>query len=710
MVEKTNLKTAPLVLVVDDDDTTRMLAEMSLTKAGFAVAEAEDGDLALEALVQVRPDIIMLDVDMPGLDGFETCARLRARPDHRITPVVMMTAHKDQVSIDRAYAVGATDFISKPINWGLLCYRLRYILRANNMMVEFARSKDSLARAQRTATIGSWDWNVNREEMTWSDEFFRILAVARDEAPAVLETLLERVRAPDKERVQRWFTEALRGVPMPELVHKVVRPGAYERIVQHKVESTTDSSGEAFICGTVQDITELQHAAERIRRLAYFDGLTGLPNRESFSEHLSKSIAHARRYGRAMAVLFLDLDDFKRVNDTLGHNTGDLLLKEVADRVRDAVRSSDSMAYMAAREEDEPAARLGGDEFAVILSELRRADDAATVAERIVERLSQSFRLNVHEIFTTASVGISVYPRDGEDAESLLKHADAAMYSAKRGGKNRYEFFDEAMNIAAQRRLSVDSQMRKALENGEFFLLYQPQMDVPTGQIDGVEALLRWQNPQLGLLSPIEFIPLAEENGLIIPIGDWVLQTACAQMKLWREQDVGLSRIAVNISVLQFVHKHFVERLGQILKDTGLDPEYLELEITESLLAKDVEGAVIILDELKRLGVQISIDDFGTGYSSLNYLKSFPVDRLKIDRSFIKDILSSPDDDAIVSAVIGMAASLRLGVVAEGVETEAQLGVLRSKNCDEIQGYFLSRPIPAEELPGLCRKEGIGGS
>ncbi len=710
MVDRARVRTAPLVLVVDDDDTTRLLAERSLTKAGFAVTDAEDGDLALDSLAQVRPDVILLDVDMPNLDGFETCTQLRARPEHLITPVVMMTAHEDQVSIDRAYAAGATDFTSKPINWGLLCYRLRYILRANDMMVEFARSKDSLARAQRTATLGSWDWNINRGEMTWSDEFCRIIAVERDQAPAALETFLERVPIPDKGRVQRWFAEALRNLPMPELIHSIVLPDECQRIVQHQVESTTDSSGDAFICGTVQDITERQRAAERIRKLAYFDSLTGLPNRESFGEQLTKSIALASRYDRALAVLYLDLDDFKRVNDTLGHNVGDVLLKQVADRVLNAVRASDSVTYMASREEDEPAARLGGDEFAVVLSELRGADDAVTVAQRIVELLSQPFTLGAQEVFTSTSVGISVYPRDGKDAESLLKYADTAMYSAKRGGKNRYEFFDEAMNVAAQRRLLMDNQMRKALENGEFFLLFQPQMDVPTGQIDGAEALLRWQNPELGRIEPVEFIPLAEENGLIIPIGEWVLQNACAQMKHWLDHAVNLSRVAVNISVLQFVQKDFVALVGQILEDSGLAPKYLELEITESLLAKDVEGAIKTLQELKQLGVHISIDDFGTGYSSLNYLKSFPVDRLKIDRSFVKDILSSPDDDAIVSAVIGLAASLRLGVVAEGVETEAQLGVLRSKNCDEIQGYYLSRPIPAQEVPGLCRKERVGGS
>jgi predicted signal transduction protein with EAL and GGDEF domain len=354
--------------------------------------------------------------------------------------------------------------------------------------------------------------------------------------------------------------------------------------------------------------------------------------------------------------------------------------------------------------DDHQIARLGGDEFTVLLLDLRHGEDAAIVASRIIEHLCQPVALAGNDTCVTPSAGIALFPEDGDDAETLIKNADTAMHFAKRARKNRYQFYDASMNALALRRLTVDAQLRRALERGEFELHYQPQLDLQSGRIDAVEALIRWHNPELGMVPPLEFIPIAEESGLIIPIGEWVIRAACAQAKLWREQGLGVRRVAVNVSVAQFAQSNFASLVRTILEEVGLTPSGLELEVTESLLAKDVEGSVRMLNALKEIGVQLSIDDFGTGYSSMSQLKHFPVDRLKIDRSFVMGVTADPKDAAITMAVLSMAKSLGLEVVAEGVETEAQAEFFRERQCEQLQGYLLSRPIPAPALDRLIRE------
>jgi len=683
--------TDPLVLIVDDDQITRVLGSAALGSNGFTVVEAADGESALNMLEEVKPDLVLLDVEMPNLDGFSACSRLRALPDYRTTPIVMLTAHDDQASVDRAYAAGATDFTTKPVNWTVMGNRLRYMLRSSEMLLE-------LARAQRLAQMGSWVWEENSDTTTWSDEVFRILGLQPGMIEASAEALFERIDSSDQERVRARFNEVRNDPKGFSIQCGVRRPDDSLRVVEQHVEVTVDTSGRVSrLSGVIQDVTAREQSAERIRKLAYFDSLTQLPNRESFRLLVEAAVSQARRYNRNLAVFYLDLDDFKRINDTLGHSAGDALLKIIGERLRDELRGGDIATRISPAEQTEPAARLGGDEFAMLLSEIRNAEDAAVVGQRILKALSLPIRLQTQDVFVTPSIGIAVYPTDGDDCETLLKHADVAMYEAKHSGKNVYRFFHPSMNESAHRRLKMDSHLRQALDRGELSLVYQPQINVDTGEVDGVEALLRWNNSELGVVSPEEFIPLAEENGLILSIGEWVLMQACTQTKKWRDEGIEL-RVAVNISVLQFVRSDFVELVAHAIKETGLEPDALELEITETLLAKDSDGAIKTLHALKDLGVRLSIDDFGTGYSSLNYLKRFPIDRLKIDQSFVKDLASDSDDSAIVSAIIGMAEGMDLKVTAEGVETKEQTSALRQKGCDELQGYLFSRPIDPAEL------------
>ncbi len=441
-----------------------------------------------------------------------------------------------------------------------------------------------------------------------------------------------------------------------------------------------------------RNVSERRALEEQLRQLAFQDSLTRLANRVLFRDRVQHALERAQRSGQPVAVMFLDLDNFKTINDSLGHGEGDRLLVATARQLVRHTRASDTVA------------RLGGDEFTLLLPEIKRSEDAAIVAERIQANLSQPLNLGGHEVFVTPSIGIAVFPKDGEDAETLLKNADMAMYLAKRQGRNLYRFYDATLNEAAIKRLTMENQLRKAIERNELSLHYQPQLDLPRSCICGVEALVRWTNELLGTVSPAELIPLAEETGLIVPIGEWVLRAACRQAKAWRVAGIGLERIAVNISVLQFVQPGFTGLVAQILTETGLEPEVLELEITESLLMKDPEGALHTLRTLKSLGVQLAIDDFGTGYSSLSRLKQLPLDRLKIDKVFVRDVNSQPNDAAIATAVIAMAGSMGLRVIAEGVENEAQLRFLESKHCNEIQGYYLSRPLPTAEMTAMLRE------
>lgn len=437
------------------------------------------------------------------------------------------------------------------------------------------------------------------------------------------------------------------------------------------------------------DITEKKQAEERIHHLAYHDALTGLANRVLFKDRLTQSLVQAKRHKKSVAVMSVDIDRFKTINDTLGHPEGDVLLKIAAERIKESVR------------EDDTVARTGGDEFELILPEFSQGENAGHVAQKILDNLARPCLLEGREVFITASIGIALYPADGQEQDELIKNADAAMYHAKEQGRNNYQFYTVEMNAAALERLTMENKLRRALERQEFLLHYQPKVDLHTGQVVGSEALLRWQCPDTGLVSPAEFIPLLEETGLIVPVGEWVLATACVQNKMWQDAGYRPHKVAVNLSPLQFGETDLVQAIRDILEQTGLDPCWLELEITEGSIMGDAEASVAKLHELRELGITIAIDDFGTGYSSLSYLTRFPVDVLKIDRAFVNDVTTNPESATLAEAIVAIGHSLKMEVVAEGVETEQQLNFMRSCRCDLIQGYYFSKPLPADDYPRL---------
>ncbi len=437
------------------------------------------------------------------------------------------------------------------------------------------------------------------------------------------------------------------------------------------------------------DITERKQAEERLNHLTNFDLLTNLPNRLLFRDRLGLAISRAPWHKRSVGVLLFDLDRFKVVNETLGQAMGDFLLKAVSERLSATVREGDTVA------------RLGDDMFGLILDDLAQPADSFRVSQKILDSLGKPFQLKGQEIFVSASIGIAIFPNDGDEIDLLMKHADTAMYRAKEQGGNNYQLYAPAMNQHATKRLALENNLRRALERGEFLLYYQPKVDLTTGQIVGMEALIRWKSPEAGMVSPAEFIPLAEETGLIVPMGEWILRTACAQNKAWQKQGLPFVRMGVNISVRQLQRQNLIGTIAHVLNETGLDPNYLELELTESIIMKSNESTMAELRELNLGGIEISIDDFGTGYSSLSYLKRLPIDTLKIDKSFVQEVTTDPDDAAIVAAIITMAHTLKLKVVAEAVETVEQLEFLRGLKCDQMQGYLFSRPLPAEEITRL---------
>jgi diguanylate cyclase (GGDEF)-like protein/PAS domain S-box-containing protein len=450
-------------------------------------------------------------------------------------------------------------------------------------------------------------------------------------------------------------------------------------------------SGRPTLLATVRDITDRKVAEERIQYLAYYDALTGLPNRTLLQDRLAKTLAGARRQKDKVALLFLDLDGFKNINDSLGHSVGDLLLQEVAERLKTWGREQDTVA------------RLGGDEFFIMLTNVKDVPDAAVAAERLMDAMTAEFVVQGHFLKVSCSIGISIFPEHGTDCETLIKNADAAMYNAKECGRSNFRFFTEDMNTQIVERLTLENSLRLALGREELFLLYQPQMDMATGRVTGLEALLRWQHPELGLVPPDKFIRIAENSGLIVPIGEWVLRTACAQARQWQQEGLPGVTVAVNVSAIQFRQEGFCGFIRNVLRDTGLAAQYLELELTESLLLANADLMLSVIQELKAMGLTLAIDDFGTGYSSFAYLRQFRVSRLKIDRLFIRDVATNPDDAAITAAIISMAKSLRLKVIAEGVEDEAQMSFLLAHHCDEIQGYYFSKPLAVDRVAEKLR-------
>ncbi|WP_348697002.1 EAL domain-containing protein [Duganella fentianensis] len=693
-----------LVLVADDDPVMRMLMLEMLGQVGLDTAEAEDGAQALASFRRLQPDLVMLDVEMPVMDGLAVCRAIRQQEQHASVPIIMVTGADELASVTSAYEAGATDFVSKPINWPILGHRVLYVLRASDAITRL-RLADAQHRAVMAAIPDTF-FRMNRAgyylDYEQGHEASSVFASEHCVGQHLQQVLPQPIAQQMLAQVQNVLTGqhiASLDYALPQTGHAHARARAGEHAVAPPVrhfEARLVATGPDEVLGLVRDISERKRNEEQIRRLAYCDSLTGIPNRQAFLETLEAELRRSRKDKHKFAVLFMDLDAFKRINDTLGHDVGDHLLKAVSERLRETIRPSDLVSRTEA--DDSNLARLGGDEFTILIPDLERVEDALAVAQRVKDAMCRPFQLDSHEIFVTASIGISLYPEDGEDCSSLLKFADTAMYHAKNCGKNNAKLYSSSLTMQIMSHVQLEVGLRKALQNGELYLLYQPQIDVGSATIVSVEALVRWRHPERGIISPTEFIPLAEETGLIVPIGEWVLRTACQQARQWQCSDEHPLRIAVNLSARQFKDENLSQMVLSALQDSGMPAGLLELELTEGTLMDDARATLQTLERLRAIGVYLSIDDFGTGYSSMNYLKRFNVSALKIDRSFITGLPQDSENAAITRAIIAMAHGLKLSVVAEGVETNEQLRMLEQYGCDMVQGYYLGHPSPPENI------------
>jgi diguanylate cyclase (GGDEF)-like protein/PAS domain S-box-containing protein len=803
------------ILIVDDDDFIRIIFQTALENEGYLTSSVSGGAAGLARLKEVHHDLVLLDLNMPDKDGFDTCQELRALPMCQLIPVMMITGSDDAEHINRAFEAGATDFITKPINPELLVHRVRYMLRVHRGMKELAQSRERLANAQRIAQLGSWVWDPVTDAFRGSAETWNIMGLEHS-SDLCLSEVLQAIDPGDREMVANGLHKAHTCSTTCSFEFRLRRPDDSLRLVRLQAyQDETDPFEVPRVTGTIQDLTEMQQAEDRLQMLkeaidclpigagitisdvqgkilytnsaeaemhgylpgeltgkdvsmlapqileaplqswelrkiglwrreslnvrkngevfpvqlssiavrnaqgrcigvvtsceditsrkdserrieylAFYDTLTGLPNRVTLLDQLPRALALAQREGRQIALLFLDLDNFKDVNDTQGHDFGDKFLKEVAARLVSCKRESDTLV------------RLGGDEFVIVLTSIKDQEGAAIAAQRVQELFATPFQIAGQQFYSTASIGIALFPGDGTDVEGLLKCADAAMYHAKSEGKANYQFFSSEMNEKIMRRVALENSMRQGIARGEFCVHYQPQWALKSARMTGVEALLRWESPEFGSVSPNEFIPLAETSGLIFELSELVLRSAFLQARLWHAQGYQDLKVAVNISGKQFSQPDFLHTIGSLIRESGAAPGCIELEFTESVIMEKADKNINTLRALKQMGVKLSIDDFGTGYSSLNYLKHFPIDTIKIDRSFISDIIYDNDDAAITEAIISMAHSLNLKVIAEGVENREQLQFLGERNCDEVQGYYLAYPMPVHDLHAYLARPG----
>jgi len=688
----------PTILIVDDDQVVRILMRDSLEDEGWSVIEAEDGIAACRCCDEAAPSLLVVDAVMPNMDGFELCRELRDRATTRHVPILMATGLDDDGSIARAYEAGATDFIAKPINWLILNHRIRYMLRGARTLEDLRQNQQSLRAARALEREQNARFEAALDNMSQGLCMFgadgRLIVANRrfrdiyDLTPASVAPGQSMIKVM---KTSRLFASKPEDAPSTALAEHLAlaaqRDSAVltQELADGRVITITHEPMQAggFV-DTITDVTQQRLAEARMAHMALHDALTNLPNRVLFRQRLMSSLQRAGR-GEFCAVLCLDLDQFKGVNDAFGHPVGDALLKAVTARLSRVIRQTDTVA------------RLGGDEFAIVQSKVDDPTDTTTLAVRLLQEFKSPFEVAGHHLIIGTSIGIAIAPADGDDPDLLLKSAEIALYQAKSDGRGRYRYFEPEMDALIQARRELEFDLRGALAAGQFELFFQPLINLKNERISGLEALIRWRNPRRGMVSPADFIPLAEEIGEIIQIGEWVLREACRCAMSWPEP----LKVAVNISTIQFKDQGLVHIITQALQDSGLDPARLELEITESVMISDFDAALAMLHQLKKLGLSIAMDDFGTGYSSLSYLRSFPFDKIKIDQSFVRELGQKSDCTAIIRAVTGMCESLGITATAEGVETRRQLRLLQGERCTEVQGYLISKPLPAHEIPAL---------
>ncbi|MGO4884182.1 MAG: putative bifunctional diguanylate cyclase/phosphodiesterase [Bryobacteraceae bacterium] len=694
------------LLIVDDEESNRDMLSRRLQRQGFEVVLAEDGPQALAVVDARPPDIVLLDIRMPGMSGMQVLERIRERHSATELPVIMVTAEAHSASIVEALRAGANDYITKPVDMPVALARIGTLLSQKSLSAALRESEERYARAARGANDGLWDWNLEKGEIYYSPRWKEMLGYQDGDIGSRPDEWLCRVHPVDFPRLQAAVAaHCRRETPQLDCEHRMhCKDGSYRWMLSRGLAVWSGTGDALRIAGSLTDITAAKVA----------DPLTGLPNRLLFMDRLERRVElYKRRPTREFAVLLLDVDRFKNVNDSLGHLAGDLLLKALAARLRDGLRAADSVARL---QEDCGVARLAGDEFAVLLDEIRHADDAVAVAERIGVEMRAPFLLNGNEVFVTASIGIAGNTNGYERGEDLMRDADTALHCAKAAGRSRFEIFDAGMRHRAITRLQVETDLRRAIERDELVLHYQPIMDLRTGSIAGFEALVRWRHPSRGLVPPSDFIPIAEETGLIVPAGHWILERACQDVQRWlgaaglavSARNGGLLTLHLNVSPVQLAESSAMDEIERIVRRSWPHSRGIGLsfEITEGTMMHNAGAVSTLVSRLRDLNVGLDIDDFGTGYSSLSQLQHLPVQTLKIDRAFVSRIGLDADSLEIIRTIVALAHNLGMDLIAEGVETPQQLAQLRALDCEYAQGFYFGKPTDPETAWALIPAAG----
>jgi diguanylate cyclase (GGDEF)-like protein/PAS domain S-box-containing protein len=711
------------ILLVDDRPENLLALEAIIEQEDYNLIKAYSGEEALKCLLKHEFAAILLDVQMPGIDGFGTAKIIKAREKTKNIPILFITAnYMDSEHIFTGYSVGAIDYILKPFDPTILKAKVAGFVDLYKLNKQLIHQADSLREKTKEIELANLELSKTAAELRVSEAIATVISETSIDTMVVIDEhgIVLKVN-PAVEKMFNYmeteivnqsltvlFSEEKSKISIDNLLNTIKNVNhllGYENLYEVTASRKDGSSfpveiqigkryvqNTSLIAFTIRDITKKKQDQEKITHMAYHDSLTNLPNRRLFNEQLTLKLNEARQSYQPLVIMYVDMDRFKYINDSLGHMMGDRLLQEIAKRLSESVRKQDLVA------------RVGGDEFTILLPETDR-ESALEIAEEIFKVFKSPFYIDNYELFLTTCIGISTFPYDGEDSQVLLRNADAALYRAKEQGKNQYKVFHTGMNIQSYRTFIMQNDLRKAIEREELTLVYQPKVEIESGKVKSAEALLRWNHPNWGTISPAEFIPLAEESGQIVEIGSWVLRKACEQSKAWKDAGFRPIPISVNVSAQQFLQKDLIENTQRIFSETKVSPELIEVEITESMLLGNGEIITRTLNQLRKMGMKISIDDFGTGYSSLSYLNRLPVDTLKIDRTFIQEISESPKSKSLISAIISLAHGLNMNVVAEGVETEEQLKFLKLHQCQEAQGYLFSPPVSPMDFEGFLTNQ-----
>jgi len=692
-------------LLADDDAGVRLTLCALLEQKGYVVSTVENGVEAVEALSENEFDIVLLDIRMPLMDGFEACRKIRQLENGKNVPILMLTGQDDTESIEKAFEVGATDFVAKPINFVLMGFRIDYIVRASNIADELRKAQQRSSNAQRIANLGHIEWNLDNEIVHCSKGIREILSLPEQAQFTHFDNFIDYVHPDDRARVESAIHRSLSNGGAVNLEHRVIRADGSVRFVAQISEDRSQTRTPDRMVVTLQDITERIDTEERMHALAYYDELTGLPNRSLLIQHLDRILKSALRYQTTTAVIVFGIDRFDKVVESLNHEAVENLIKMIAERVKNSCRESDLLSRGACVGLDEEetgyqrlTAKLRSDEYVIVLSEIDSLQAASVFLHRLMEQFKHAFTLDDRKIYLTTTAGISLAPIDASSTNQLIKFAEIAKGFVSKEGSEGFRYFKKELNQQVTRNFSLANDLRKALKEEALEVHYQPKVSLMEGNLVGVEALCRWNHPTMGAISPTEFIEIAEEEGLIGELGMWVLKTACNQLQQWKSELDREFIVSVNISPKQLLDEQAMNRMLEFIAQSPINNQLVELELTESTLLANFESDLNVLNEFIKMGCRLAIDDFGTGYSSLSYLGNLPAKTLKIDKSFIRLIDTNQQYAAIVSGIIKLAHSLGMTVIAEGVEKDVQEAILTQEVCDEIQGSLVSLPLPPREF------------